>query len=1274
MFALIVLVYVALPALVRYGLPHALAPYGIESSVEGARVNLMNEQVTLVGFQVGQAGGPAIRWGEVTARVDMAELLKGNIRIIDFEVKDAKVDLAQLRASKWVPPESATAIPDLDKLNVDIGNVVLRDLEFIGLSEQVGQKVRLQSLSVGSLSHLEAGERVAFQLDGVIGNASLRLAGLARMAENLPAFDGRYELGGLDLKGFGHLFGLATPGSIGGRVDGDGTFDLTYLQGEGVIRANLSGSARVVGLELDSAQTRVTRTTAEWNGDSQVFWPVAGEPPRLTARGSFISPSLEAARETSGAPVGILLAGLQWNGELRHGSQLAIEGMLSGDLLRINSGHEGEARFRMELSHVSADSKYGSGRGWYEFNAAKLSAERADLSQALDGGSRSATASRLLLENLVFGGDSNVIGRLEVESAEATMTRSAAVEPSHSLKFIRLGATGIEMNASGGARIGEVEAAQTKIDFEKGSVELSKARSQNVKISTDTPFGAETLSVSSLRQQTGDFDTRGSDLLFSGASLSASGEVFSDEAAAASLSQTKTGDSLWEANTVQASGLSIGPERIESGKLRAGHFAYGKAEGDPIEIDRGEATEFLIQYDAGIDAGRLTADALRYRSGRIAALELEQADLNAPGITFNAELSAKHLDATRARYVDPDANVSVLDSLNLGEISGDIATGLRIDGALAKRLSLDRAAGADYHATGLEFGRMEFSTAGNASSSAGRLATLEVELSEGARLTLEDVAAVNPVRVASGIFAADSGSVGKLSYSMPGERVLNIIAIDVGAIEGAEANGHRIKSLSAVSAQASDPAAYAKLLVGALEIEEIKIEAAGGVQVERVSAMAVSLNGFEGDPAASFSSAGVRLNGPDLKPGERLSLGDVVLDHVDFTMGLDDQGEFLLPVIPFLSGDQESPVGLAIRRLETRQAARMEFFDRSTSPPFKIAISPIQARLENFHSSDPGYRTRFTLEGSVDEFSTVKASGEFSLERDGLDLGISGKISAFELNRLNMYAAKYAKRAIRSGRGDAAFDIAVRSRKLSGNIQFVFSKVIFEPTVASTVVEEQNPEELSLQNSFAMLKDQNGIVRLTVPLSGSLDDPKFDFSDGLVQAIIKALRSTVMLTFKPLGLLVTATGLITGSEGLEFNPLAFGPGEETLSGEGLAHLDTLARELKSHPGVEMRICGRAVSADRISIEQRRRQPLATTQAGTGQEAANLASVDEVLAKLAEARASAVRRYLQENKQIAPERLLECAAKVETTPGRLPRVDLRIRVETQSKPSTNGRTG
>ena len=231
------------------------------------------------------------------------------------------------------------------------------------------------------------------------------------------------------------------------------------------------------------------------------------------------------------------------------------------------------------------------------------------------------------------------------------------------------------------------------------------------------------------------------------------------------------------------------------------------------------------------------------------------------------------------------------------------------------------------------------------------------------------------------------------------------------------------------------------------------------------------------------------------------------------TTGLDEEGSFVLPELPFFSGNQESSGGVVIERLETRQSARLNVFDRSTSPPFEAVISPLQARLENFHSNDPGRRATFLLDGRMDEFSTFKASGAFSEERDGMNLEVNGKIAAFELSRLNMYAAKHAKRAIRSGRGDADFDIAVRGRKLSGTIRFVFSKVRFERTKTSGGSDQANQAELSLQKSFAMLKDKDGIVRLTVPVSGSLDDPRFNFSEGLVQALTKAVRNTVMLTF-----------------------------------------------------------------------------------------------------------------------------------------------------------------
>lgn len=1263
--ALIVLAYVALPGLLRYGLPHALAPYGVVSSVEGARVSLANERVTLVGFQVGRAGGPAIRWGEVTARVDMTELLKGNIRIIDFQVKDARVDLAQLQASEWKPPDRAAAIPDLRKLNIDIGEVVLRDLEFIGLSELIGRKVELRSLSVGSLSHLEAGARVAFHLEGLVGKGSLRLAGQARMVENLPVFEGRFELSALDLRGFGRLLGLAEPTSVGGTADGDGTFGLAYVQGEGAVRADLSGSAGFDGLELDAGGTRITRTTAQWNGDAEVFWPVAGGPPRFISRGSVTSSALEAAQGSTTAPYGILVRGFQWSGEIRHASELETEGRLSGDLLRIDTGREGESRLEMELSRFSTDCRYRSGGDRYEFEAGKLTAETAKVAQALDRGLHSLVAHRVVLEKVRLGSAGHHIGSLETESVEATETETAEVTASRSARLISLIASGIEIRAGQGTLIDQLEVEHAGFDSHEVSIDLGRARARSVETGVEAPFKARALTAASLRQGNGVVETWGSNLSFSSAAVSASGEVFSDVAVAESLSQAISGDPLWEASAVHAQRLSIGSRRIEASNLGTDRFAYGRFGETLIEIESGEGSNFSVQYDMGIDAGTVKLGSMRYRSGGSGLLEFALAELNETEITFQGGLSAKRIDADSARYTDANAGVLLVEALKLGELSGRFPDGLRIDAAHAARVVHDRAAGADYEATGLELSRIELSGASETSAVAGRLDSLEAALTDGARLILQDVAVAHPAGNAAGKLAADGGRVRIFSYSTPDERILQFLNIEIGAVGGNDNDGYRVGSLSASGATASDAVVKAELETGAIQVGAATISARSGLRADLVSANEVSLAEFDGKPSATFGGGRISLSTVAFEKGESVRLGEILLDDASLTLGLDDQGEFVLPALPFFSRDGEPSVGFIIERLETRTPARLSFFDSSTAPPFEAVISPLRARLENYDGNDPGQRAKFMLEGRMDELSHLKATGEFSIERDALNLEVSGKVSAFELNRLNMYAAKHSKGAIRSGRGDAAFDIEIRGRKLSGTIRFVFSKVKFERAEASSPTDGESRAELSLQNSFAMLKDKDGIVRLTVPLSGSLDDPRFDFSDGLVQALVKTLRSTVTLTFKPLGLLVGAAGLVGASQELEFSPVAFDPGEWTLSGEGLAHLDALARELERHPAVKVRICGRAVSADRIRIEQGDRRVPSGEQPPADQKASRPADVNLRLADLAEQRASAVRRYLEESKRIARERLMGCEARVESTPGRLPRVDLPVRVETES---------
>ncbi len=1258
--ALIVLTYLALPALIRYGLPQALARYGFVSSVEGARVNLVSEQVTLVGFQVGQAGGPAIRWGEVTARVEMAELLKGNIRIIDFQVKDARVDLAQLQASEWKPPDRAAAIPALEKLNINIGNVVLRDLEFIGLSEEVGQKVALRSLSLGSLSHLEAGSRVAFQLEGAVGEGSLRLAGQARMVDNLPAFEGRYELEALDLKGFGHLLGLATPRSVGGKVDGSGTFGLEYVQGDAVVSADLSGNVRIDGLELDTGETSITRTVAEWSGDAQVFIPVAGDAPRFVAQGSITSPALEAARRTTVAPYGLLARDLSWSGEMRHATEFEASGRLSGELLRIDASREAAPRMEIELSRLSANSEYRSGRGWYRFEAGTLTAVSAKLIQVQHSGLRSAAAFDLLMEEVRLGSDGYRIGRLTADSAEATENEGANADSSRSARFISLGASGIEIRVGAPVRIEALETENAGFRVDNVSVDLERARARRVESGAERPFEAEALSASSLRQKTGSVETWGAKLQFSSAAVSASGEIYSDEATAESLSQTVSGDPIWDASGVRTARMIIGSRQIEAGKLSTERFAYGSFGRNLVQIEHGEGDDFTVRYESGIEAESVKLGSMRYRSGEIATLEFAAAELQLPAISFQGELKAKRIDADSARYVDVHVNVSRFDGVTLGQLSGRIPNGLRIDAAHATRLIQDRAAGVDYEAEGLDLSRLEFTQQGALSAVAARLDSLDVALEDGARLTLEDVAAARPAVDTAGILAADGGRVRALSYRASADRVLNVIDIELGAVGGDGNGGHRIRSIEAASAVASDPAVGGDFETGTVRFNAVGISADAGLSADSASAESVSLARFEGEPSPAFSSAAITLNGLALGTQEQLRIREVLLHDAALTVGLDERGDFVLPDPPFLTGDRESAGSFSVERLETRQPARLSFFDRSTTPPFEAVISQLQAQVENFHSSVPGRRATFLLDGRMDEFSSFKASGAFSDERDGLNLEVSGKISAFELSRLNMYAAKHAKRAIRSGRGDAEFDIQVRGRKLSGIIRFVFSKVRFERPKSTTVSGAESQAELSLQNSFAMLKDKDGIVRLTVPLSGSLDDPRFNFSDGLVQALTKAVRNTVMLTFKPLGLLAGAAGLVGASQGLEFKPVAFDPGEPALSGEGLAHLDALARELKKHPGVEVRICGRAVSADRIRIEQR--QSNGQTQLNQG--ASRSSGLDSLLIELAQQREIAVRRYLEEKKQVSPGRLLACEATVESTPGGLPRVDLPVGVEVE----------
>ena len=91
-----------------------------------------------------------------------------------------------------------------------------------------------------------------------------------------------------------------------------------------------------------------------------------------------------------------------------------------------------------------------------------------------------------------------------------------------------------------------------------------------------------------------------------------------------------------------------------------------------------------------------------------------------------------------------------------------------------------------------------------------------------------------------------------------------------------------------------------------------------------------------------------------------------------------------------------------------------------------------------------------------------------------------------ELGPFTPYSGKYVGYAIEKGK--MTFNVAykIENRKLAASNQIVIDQLTF-----GGKVESPQATKLPVMLAVALLKDRNGVIDVNLPISGSLDDPKF---------------------------------------------------------------------------------------------------------------------------------------------------------------------------------------
>jgi len=275
---------------------------------------------------------------------------------------------------------------------------------------------------------------------------------------------------------------------------------------------------------------------------------------------------------------------------------------------------------------------------------------------------------------------------------------------------------------------------------------------------------------------------------------------------------------------------------------------------------------------------------------------------------------------------------------------------------------------------------------------------------------------------------------------------------------------------------------------------------------------------------------------------------------------------------------------LSISRLRIVEA-NAEFADLSLSPQFGTRMHDLSGVVTGL-STDAQTTAQVELDGKVDDFGSARVRGSVQPFRatDFTDLTLTFR--NLEMANLTPYSGKFAGRRIDSGKLSVDLEYKIKQRQLAGENKFVINKLKLGERVDSP-----DAMKLPLDLAIALLQDSNGVIDLDLPISGSLDDPKFSYGKIIWKAIVNVLTKLVTAPFRALGKLLGIS-----SEKLE--AVTFDPGSSKLLPPEQEKLKMLAEAMAKRPALTLTLePGYDPAADRRALqEQAIRREVA---AGTG---------------------------------------------------------------------------
>jgi hypothetical protein len=248
----------------------------------------------------------------------------------------------------------------------------------------------------------------------------------------------------------------------------------------------------------------------------------------------------------------------------------------------------------------------------------------------------------------------------------------------------------------------------------------------------------------------------------------------------------------------------------------------------------------------------------------------------------------------------------------------------------------------------------------------------------------------------------------------------------------------------------------------------------------------------------------------------------------------------------------------------------VDFTDHFIQPNYATQISRLTGHVDPLKA---GTLSGVELHGKIERTAPLDITGKIDPLSKPIGLALHATARSIDLSPLSSYSGRYVGYRIEKGKLSAEVDYKIKQGQLEATNHLFLDQLTFGEKVES-------PDALSIPVTLAvaLLRNSRGEIDINLPVSGSINDPKFSLGGIIWKVLGNLLSKAITSPFALLG------SLFGGGENL--SEISFPAGQILITPDMTPRLQALARALADRPGLKLEVTGTAdLDSDPVGFSQ-----------------------------------------------------------------------------------------